>query len=260
MRNPRVSCRWRFLRSCLSALAGGFFGSRALAAPGRGHAAVSRVHGGPRRDRSRIRRRCAVRSAGLQRDRRHAARRSIRIRASSIRKQYAQMRERQEGQLLRPRHHHPGHRRRHHRDVDLRRLAGVQEGPAPRRHHRARSASRTRRAGRPSRPSSKLKGPKGTPVNISHQAARLRRPDQHGRRARRSQHHHRSRRVHDRQGHRLHQARRVHRNVGPRTGRRAAEAERRGHEAAGVRPARQSRAARSTRRSASPTGSCRAAT
>ena len=53
------------------------------------------------------------------------------------------------------------------------------------------------------------------------QAPRLRRADRPGGRARRGQHRHRPRRVHDRQGHRLHEARRVLRDV-ERRGRRGA--------------------------------------
>ena len=59
----------------------------------------------------------------------------------------------------------------------------------------------------------KLKGPKGTTVNISIRRRGLRRADQHGCRARRGEHHHRPRRVHDRQGNRLRQAGPVHRDV-----------------------------------------------
>ena len=92
------------------------------------------------------------------------------------------------------------------------------------------------------------------------QAPRLRRPDRHGRRARRGEHHHRPRRVHDRQGDRLRQAGSVHRDVRPRARRRAAEAERQRHEAAGVRPARQPRRRARSGDPRSRTASCRAAT
>ncbi len=117
------------------------------------------------------------------------------------------MRERQEGRYYGLGIQIQVDRRRHHRDVALRGLARLQEGAAPRRRHRAHRRRRTPRAGRATRPSRKLKGPKGTKVNISHPAPRLRRADRHGRRARRGEHHHRARRVHDRQGDGLRQAR-----------------------------------------------------
>ena len=71
------------------------------------------------------------------------------------------MRERQEGQYYGLGISIQVDRRRHHRDVDLRRVAGLQEGHPPRRRHRADRRRRTRRAGRASRRSSKLKGPEG---------------------------------------------------------------------------------------------------
>ena len=65
-----------------------------------------------------------------------------------------------------------------------------------------------------------LKGPKGTTVDIAHQAARLRGADSLSKSARRGQHRHRPRRVHDRQGDRLSEARRVLRDVQRRSRRR----------------------------------------
>ncbi len=52
----------------------------------------------------------------------------------------------------------------------------------------------------------KLKGPKGTKVNISIRRPRLRQADRHGCRARRGEHHYSARRVHDRRDDGLHQA------------------------------------------------------
>ena len=52
----------------------------------------------------------------------------------------------------------------------------------------------------------KLKGPKGTKVNISIRRPGLRQADRHGRRTRRGQHHDRPRRLHDRRDDGLHQA------------------------------------------------------
>ena len=89
----------------------------------RNRPAVPRVHLRARRDPARVRRRGALRSTGVRRDRRDAAARSTPTPASSIPKSYAQMRERQEGRYyglgitILPR------RRRHHGDVDLRRVA-----------------------------------------------------------------------------------------------------------------------------------------
>ena len=51
-------------------------------------------------------------------------------------RQYAQMRERQEGRYYGLGIQISADRRRHHRDVDLRGIAGLQEGPAPGRRHR----------------------------------------------------------------------------------------------------------------------------
>jgi hypothetical protein len=69
----------------------------------------------------------------------------------------------------------------------------------------------------------------------------IRRPHRSHRRARRSQHHDRARRVHGGQGNRLHQAGRFFRDVGRRGGPGAEGAQREGHETPGIRSARQSR-------------------
>ena len=112
--------------------------------------------------------------------------RSIRTRPSSTRSDYAQMRERQEG-------HYYGigitisvGRRRHHRDVALRRIAGVsRRASAAATSSRAVERPRTPRAGRTDDVVAKLKGPKGTTVNISIRRPGRRRPDRPDRRARR---------------------------------------------------------------------------
>ena len=80
---------------------------------------------------------------------------------------YAQMRERQAGQLLRSRHHDSGHRRRHHRDVDLRGLARLQAGACAAATSIARIEGEDAKGWTTEQAVTKLKGPKGTSVNIS---------------------------------------------------------------------------------------------
>ena len=127
-------------------------------------------------------------------------------------------------QLLRPRHHHPVDRRRHHGDVDLRGLAGLQAG-LRRGDVIARIEGEDAKGWTTEQAVKKLKGPKGTSVEHLAPPPRRRRSDQHGRRARRGEHHHRPRRVHDRQGNRLRQAGRVLRDLGSRARRRARAAQ-----------------------------------
>ena len=112
---------------------------RCAGAPGRSDAAISRVHGGARRCRSRVRRRRAVGPAGLRRDRRHAAHarsafellrsRSRTRRCASGRKAittaWGSRFRSVDGDIT--------------VHVDLRGLARIQEGSPPERHHRARS-------------------------------------------------------------------------------------------------------------------------
>ena len=165
-------------------------------------------------------------------------------------------------QLLRPRHPDSGDRRRHHRDVDLRGLAGLQEGAAPRRRHRPHRKRRTPRAWTSEQAvnAQAAKGPKGTTVSIS-----LKRRGYDGLIDLEVERDEvnivtRPRRVHDRQGDRLHQAGRLLRDL-ERRGRRGA---RRSSSAKGMKrlvfDLRDNPGGRSIRRSASRTGSCRAAT
>ena len=71
-------------------------------------------------------------------------------------------------QVLRHRALDPGDRRRHHRDVALRRLAGVSRGHPPRRRHRAIVKRRESAKNWTTEQTAKqLKGPKGTKVNIA---------------------------------------------------------------------------------------------
>ena len=114
-------------------------------------------------------------------------RRSIRIRASSIRAAYAQMRERQEG-------------RYYGLGITIQSIDGdITSGTCSKARRRTaaasaaatrspRSTARAPKAGPASRPSAKLKGPKGTSVQDLDQAARVRRSDRVDRRARRGQH------------------------------------------------------------------------
>ena len=172
--------------------------------PGRDHAAVPGVHRGARRGRPRVRGRRAVGPPGLQRDRRDVEDAGPAF--ELLRSQELLADARAAGrQVLRPRDPDSGHRRRHHGHVDLRRLAGLQEGPAPRRRHRP--DRRQRRQGLDQRAGGRqAEGPEGHDRQHLAPPPRLRRADRSRRRARRSQHRHRPRRVHDRQGHRLHQA------------------------------------------------------
>ena len=96
-------------------------------------------------------------------------------------------------------------RRRHHRDVALRGIAGVSRRHPPRRRHRARRQTEDApRAGATDRTSSSAcKGPKGTTVEISIRRPGRRHADRPDRRARRDQDHDRAHGVHDRAGHRL---------------------------------------------------------
>ena len=88
----------------------------------------------------------------------------------------------------------------------------------------------------------RLRGPRGHGVGISLRARRLRRPDRAEGHARPDSHPDGARRVHAGRDHRLHPRlglRREHRSTS--WARRCKDADRQGHEAAGVRPARQSR-------------------
>ena len=162
-----VSCPWQFLRSLVSALVGGLFGSRALATAGRGHAAVSRVHLGARRDRARIRRRSAVRPPGLRRHRRHAAyarsafellRSRSRTRRCASGRKGATTGSAITIQAI------DGDITVH---VDLRRLARLQEGASAAATSSPRSAIDDMKGWTTEQAVKKLKGPKGTIVNVS---------------------------------------------------------------------------------------------
>ena len=97
--------------------------------------------------------------------------------------------------LLRPRHHHPGDRRRHHR------ACGVFEGsPAYKKGIRrgdviAKIDGEDAKGWTTEQAMQKLRGPKGTTVDIEHQAARLRRADSARGDARRGPHPDRARRI-----------------------------------------------------------------
>ena len=129
--------------------------------------------------------------------------------------------------LLRPRHHDSGDRRRHHRAAasskDRRRTRRASAAATSSR----RSTAKTPRAGPPSRRCSKLRGPKGTPVQID---IRRRGYDELiplERDARRSQHPDRARVLHDRRDDRLHPAARLRREHRSRRAARAARPRRR---------------------------------
>ena len=129
------------------------------------------------------------------------------------------------------------------------------EGPIRRQDDHARRQGLDERAG-----GATAQGPEGHDGRHLDQAARLRPVDRHGSRARRSEHHHRPRRVHDRCADRLREARRVLRDVGSRGRRRARAAGVQGHEAAGLRSARQPRRRARSGDRASRIASCRVAT
>ena len=103
--------------------------------------------------------------------------------------------------LLRPRHHHPGHRRRHHRGEPVRGLARVQEGL-----RRGDIIAQDRRRGRQGLDHRtgvrRLRGPKGR-RSRSRSGARLRPADRARGDARRAQHPDVPGRLHDRRRRRL---------------------------------------------------------
>ena len=202
-----------------------------------------RLHRGARAPSNASTSRGRVRPAGLRRDRRHAARRSIRIRASSIR---AATRSCASGR--RARYYGLGIQIQAI-DGDITVMSIFEGSPAYRKGLRrgdviARIDRRARdtKGWTSDQAVAQLKGPKGTTVDISHHAAAATTADRSRGRARRGQHPDRSRRVHDRRGDRLHQARATSPRPPIASSARALQgSERQGHEAAGPRPARQPR-------------------
>ena len=190
----------------VSALVGGLFGRSALATDDKVPEHYKSVH---RRARARSRRTTSTRSSPTAWSTARSAAcsaRSIRIRASSTRSEYAQMRERQEGRYYGLGITIQVDRRRHHRDERVRRIARVQEGHPPRRRHRedrrrgreglddraGDAASCAGRRARRCRSSIKRRGYEQLiPIDVD---------------ARRGQHPDRARVLHDRRDDRLHPA------------------------------------------------------
>ncbi len=221
-----------------AALAGGWVGSRAATTGDRleEYRAFTAALGAIDQD---LRREGRVGHARLQRHRRDAAdaRPAFELHGSAHLRAAARAAG---GALLRPRHLDRRHRRRHHRDVALRGVPGLPQGhPAGRRHRADRRGERQGLDIRPGRQAAARRegddGPHLAPAPGLRAVHRTRRA------SRRDQHAVDPGRVHGRADHRLHPAPGLHRDDGPRARTGGQGADGQGDEAAGARPARQSR-------------------